>query len=103
MRNIAKATEIRVRRSELRRQIEKAGRDPYAILLGNDPAWVEIADRTKVRYWLEAIPGVGPVTADEAMLSVGVARDSKIRLGELTYDARGQLVAVLRDALGAPA
>lgn len=103
MRAIAKATRLRSQRAELRRLLTDRRCDAYAILLGNDPAWHEVADSTKLRYLLESIPGVGGVTADEALAQLGHKTDSGVRLGELTYDARGQLVAVLRDALGAPA
>lgn len=99
MRAIARATEVRSQRAEMKRQLGN-DRDPFRLMKGNDPAWEDIAAITKLRHVLLAVPGIGDVTADEIMEASGIGADSKIRLGQLSYEGRAQVAVLVAQALG---
>lgn len=92
-----RSARVRSARKELR-EGAKAGRvDVLRVLAGDDPNWETIAAGMKLEALLTAIPGVGPVTVDEALADVGVS--GAVRVGELSYLLRSRTAERLRLAL----
>lgn len=98
LRGLAVANDIRPRRAEMKRQLAN-GRDPFRLIEGNDPAWEDVAKTTRVRYVIDAIPGIGRVTTTEIMHTLGLASDSPVKLRDLSYEGRMKLANLCRQAL----
>lgn len=97
LRALSKANWVRSQRAGLKAAL-KAGLDWRALLQGNSSEWEEVACGMPLVQLLDAIPGVGPVTADEALAYLGL-RTRDVTLAALSYRRREQLAAALHQAL----
>lgn len=100
MRGLNEANRIRPMRAEMKRQLIEGRIDPFALIEGNVSQWEDTVGRTKCRYVLEAIVGIGRVTADEILRTMGVRPDGDTRFGSLSYEGRKRMANLVRDSLG---
>ncbi len=78
-------------RAALRRDLKAGDQDPIAIVSSTDHTlgYANI----RVRWFLESLPGVGPIRAQDLMESLGIAPTR--RLGGLNIRQRALLVAAI--------
>lgn len=100
MRGLTEANRIRPMRAEMKRQLIAGHVDPFLLIEGNVNQWEDTVARTKCRYVLEAITGIGRVTADEILRVMGVRPDGDTRFGDLSFEGRKRMANLVRDSLG---
>lgn len=92
-----RADQARIARGALKRALKAGEVDPFDLLGGNAPQWEDTAKRMTILALLVALPGIGDVTAREALAEVGVETDTRVY--GLTYQLRRELATTLRAAL----
>lgn len=96
-RGLVKANVVRQERAALRAGLESGGVDPWALLRGNDHDWEPVVVNIGLEVLLKQIPGVGPVTAEEALLELGLNR--RLTLAVMSFQRRAELALLVRQAV----
>ena len=89
-----RGTQVRSQRAELRRAIQEGDVDGYQVLAGEHAAWEQIAQAMPTLGLMQALPGVGPVTA--ALVLEELHIPDHVRLYGLTRERRRQVADLLR-------
>lgn len=98
LRALAKANWTRSQRAALKQALKDGTVDWRLLLRGNSSEWEEVACAMQLTALLDAIPKVGPVTAEECIAYLGL-RGRQLRLADVSYGRREQLALALEQAL----
>lgn len=94
---LEKARWVRRARRELREALKDEKLDGYALIAGDIPQWEDVVKGMRLEVALRMLPGVGRVTADDAIAELQLDRNDE--LGALSFERRAELSRWIREVV----
>lgn len=89
MQSLRRAAAARKARAELRRAMREGEIDPYGLIRGEYPEHEEVVVKWRIDQLINAVPGIGPATAQEIFEMMPVSPTQ--RLHSLSNERRDRL------------